>query len=117
MKDTIVIQGLVIECVIGCLAWERDIKQKVSLDLVLDTDIKQAALSDDVAHCLNYDELCKDLTAYIGASDFKLIETLAEHVAERVLKHYPCTALRLTVNKPSAVANAAQVGVIISRSR
>lgn len=115
--DTIVIEGLVIECVIGCLAWERDIKQKVSLDLVLNTDIKQAALTDDVAHCLNYDELCKDLTAYIAASDFKLIETLAERVAERVLEHYPCTGLSVTVNKPGAIANAAQVGVTISRSR
>lgn len=115
--DTIVIQGLVVECVIGCLAWERDIKQKVSLDLVLDTDIKKAALTDDVAYCLNYDELCKDLTAYIEASDFKLIETMAERIAERVLTQYPCTALRLTVNKPGAVANAAQVGVTISRSR
>jgi dihydroneopterin aldolase len=115
--DTIIIQGLVVECIIGCLEWERAIKQKVSLDLSLDTDITKAASTDKVDDCLNYDKLCKELTAFIGTSSFHLIETMAERIAELVLKNYPCTALRLTLNKPAAVANAQQVGVSITRSR
>lgn len=115
--DTITIQGLVIECIIGCMAWEREVKQKISLDLSLDTDIKKAAGSDDVADCLNYAVICEDLTAFVSASSFYLLEALAERIAERVLNTYPCAALRLTVNKPAAVANAQQVGITITRSR
>lgn len=116
--DTIIIEGLTIECIIGCLAWERDVKQKVILDLALDTDITQAAKTDDVKDCLNYDLLCQELTTFIQESRFHLMETLAETIAARIFKGYPaCAALRLTVNKPAAVGNAKQVGLSIARSR
>ena len=113
--DIIFIRDLRIDTLIGIYDWERAIKQTLSFDLDMATDIARAAASDDIKDTLNYKAVAKRIIAFVESSEFQLVETLAERVAELVREEFAVPWLRLTVNKGGAVRGAKAVGVIIER--
>lgn len=115
--DTIFIDQLAIDTVIGLYDWERTIRQRVILDLEMDFDICVAAASDDVAHTLDYKAVAKRVIAFVEASRFDLVETLAERVAALILDEFPVARVSLRLDKPHALRGARGVGIRISRAR
>lgn len=113
--DIIYLHDLRIDTVIGVFDWERRVRQTVILDLEMAADIRRAAASDDLADTLNYKAVAKRLIEFVGHSEFQLVETLAERVAELVVAEFRVPWLRLRVNKQGAVRGARDVGVIIER--
>ena len=113
--DIIFLHDLRIDAVIGIWEWERKIRQTVSIDLEMSADIRKAAATDSVEDTLNYKLVAKRLQEFVGESGFQLVETLAEKVAEIVLKEFDVAWVRVRVNKPGAIRGARDVGVIIER--
>ena len=103
--DTISIQGLSVPAVIGVHDWERAITQTLmfSVDMVPSAaDVRSAAQHDDLAYALDYSAVARTITAVVRDGRFRLIETAAERVAERLLADHPVAWLRLEVRKPIA---------------
>ena len=115
-KDIIFIEGLEIETIIGVYEHERDIKQKVVLDIEMTISESDAASSDDLRHTVDYDAVSKLVTSYVIDTQYQLIESLAEQVASLVLGAFATDSLKLKLSKPGAVKNAKSVGLIILRS-
>ncbi|CAN5701933.1 MAG: dihydroneopterin aldolase [Gammaproteobacteria bacterium] len=115
--DIIYINDLRIEAVIGVYVWERQLKQVVIFDIELGTDIRKAALTDSVADTLNYKDVAKRVMAFVTGSRYQLVESLAEAVAELIIKEFDIPWLRLRLNKQGAVRGVRDVGVIIERGR
>ncbi len=115
--DSLFLRGLSIECIIGFIEWERRIKQTVVIDLELPVDCRGAALADEVAHTLDYKRLAKRVIAFVEASEFRLVETLAHRTALLVLEEFGVEWVRLTLNKPGAIRSSRDVGVTIERTR
>jgi dihydroneopterin aldolase len=113
--DIIFIRDLRIDTVIGIYDWERSIRQTIRLDLEMAADIARAATSDRIEDTLNYKAVAKRVIAFVEQSEFQLVETLAERIAELVRNEFPVPWLRLTLNKGGAVRGAQGVGVIIER--
>jgi dihydroneopterin aldolase len=113
--DTVFINDLRIETIIGIYDWERKVRQTISLDLEMGTDIRQAAATDAIDDTLNYKAVAKRLIAFVEASEYQLVETLAEKIAAIVLDEFSVPWLKLTVHKPGAVRGSRDVGVIIER--
>jgi len=113
--DIVYIRDLEIETVIGIYDWEREIRQKVSIDLDMATDIRPAAASEDINKALDYKAVAKRLIDYVEGSEFQLIETLAENLARIVVDEFGVPWLRLRLGKPGAVTGSRDVGVIIER--
>ena len=114
--DRVFVENLTVETVIGIFDWEREIRQAVSLDLEMEFDIRQAALTDSIDDTLDYKAVSKRLIRFIEQSEFQLVETLAEKCAAIVLSEFPVKHLRLKLSKPGAVRGSSAVGVIIERS-
>ena len=115
-KDIIFIEGLEIETIIGVYEHEREIKQKVVLDIEMTIPESDAANSDDLRHTVDYDAVSKLVTSYVIDTQYQLIESLAEQVASLVLGAFATDSLKLKLSKPGAVKNAKSVGLIILRS-
>jgi dihydroneopterin aldolase len=115
--DRIFLRGLEVECLIGFIDWERRIRQKVVIDFELPVDCRRAAERDDVADTLDYKKVSKRIIAYVGASEFQLVETLAHRVALLVLEEFGVEWIRLSINKPGAIRGSRDVGVAIERTR
>ncbi len=113
--DIIYLHDLKIETIIGIFDWEREVKQIVILDLDMAADVHHAAKTDNISDTLNYKAVAKRLIDFVGSSEFQLVETLAEHVAEIVLKEFNVPWLKLRINKSGAVRYAGDVGVVIER--
>ena len=91
--------------VIGVHDWEREITQQltVTVDMLPAAGGTQiAARHDDLAAALDYSAVAQTIAAVITGGRFRLIETAAERVAERLLAAYPVAWLRLEVRKPIA---------------
>lgn len=115
--DSVFIEQLQIDALIGIYDWERRIRQPLWFDIEMDFDNRVPAGSDDIAHTLDYKAISKRVTAYVQASDFGLVETLAERVAELILTEFPVARVQLKLSKPGAVRGARAVGVRIVRQR
>jgi dihydroneopterin aldolase len=113
--DTVFIEDLRIETVIGIYDWERKIRQVVAVDLEMAFDNRAPAASDAIDDTLNYKAVSKRLIAFVEGSSFQLVETLAERCAEIVLREFGVTWLRLRLSKPGAVRGSKAVGVVIER--
>lgn len=113
--DIIFLRDLRIDTVVGIWDWERRIRQTVSIDLEMAADIARAAATDSIDDTLNYKKVAKRLIAYVEASEFQLVETMAERIAEIVLGEFEVPWVRVTVNKPGAIRGSRDVGVRIER--
>jgi len=115
--DVIFLRGLAVECVIGFIDWERRVKQTVLLDLELPANCRTAACYDEVERTLDYKKVAKRVIAFVEASEFKLVETLAHRLALLLLAEFNLEWLRVSVNKPGAIRGSRDVGVSIERTR
>ena len=113
--EIVYIRGLEVRTVIGVFDWEREIRQRVTLDLEMKSDFSRAAENDEIEYALDYKAVSKRLTAYIEESSFKLLETLGSRIADIVQEEFGVTWLRMELGKPGAVTGARDVGVIIER--
>jgi len=114
--DKVFIEALEIETVIGIYDWEREIKQVISIDLEMAWDNKPAAEAEDIQYALNYKSVSKRLLDFIGGSEFLLVETMAEAIAQIILIEFKATWLNLKLRKPGAIRGAKAVGVQIERT-
>lgn len=113
--DIIYLNDLRIDTIIGIYDWERQTKQTVILDIQMGTDIRRAAESDSIEDTLNYKAVAKRLIAFVGESDFELVETLAEKITQILMDEFDIPWVRLQLNKQGALRGVKDVGVIIER--
>jgi dihydroneopterin aldolase len=115
--DRIFLHGLTADCIIGFIDWERRVRQTVVVDLEMPVDCRHAALTDEVADTLDYKKVAKRALELISASEFKLVETLAQRLALTILEEFGVEWVRVSLNKPGAIRNSRDVGVVIERTR
>ena len=115
--DRIFLRGLQVECIIGFIEWERRIKQTVVIDIELPVDCSRAAETDEVDNTVDYKRVAKRIIAYVEASEFKLVETLAHKTAMLVIEEFQIAWFRISINKPGAIRGSRDVGVTIERTR
>jgi len=113
--DIVYIRDLRIDTIIGIYDWERQVRQTVSIDLEMATDIRRAAATDDIQYALNYKAVSKRLIAYVEGRNALLVETLAEELAKIIREEFKVPWLRLRLSKPGAVRGARDVGLVIER--
>jgi 7,8-dihydroneopterin aldolase/epimerase/oxygenase len=115
--DKIFIHALKTEAIIGIFDWERQVKQTVLVDIELSADIRKAALTDSIGDTLNYKGVAKRVLTFVEASQFHLVETLAEHIAMLILEEFGVAWVSITLSKPGAVRSSRDVGVVLERDR
>lgn len=116
-SDTVFIEGLVLETVVGVYAWEKRIHQRLVMDVEMQTDIRQAALNDDLNGTLNYAAISEALIDFCQSHSFELIETYAERMCTLLLAQFDIRHIKMTLRKPGAVPQATSVGIRIERAR
>ncbi len=113
--DTVFIRDLSMDAVIGVFGWERQVHQKITINLEMATDISKAAETDDLEYTLDYKAISQRIRTLVDENQPKLVETLIELIAATVMKEFNVPWLRITIAKPGAVRGSAAVGVTIER--
>ena len=115
--DRIFITALTAETIIGIYDWEREVRQRVEIDLEIWVDLARAGTSDAIEDTLNYKSVAKRVLAFVEQSRFRLVEALAGAVARMLIDEFKVARVRVTVHKPGAIRHSRDVGVIVERDR
>ncbi|TVZ40103.1 dihydroneopterin aldolase [Alteromonadaceae bacterium 2753L.S.0a.02] len=115
--DIVFINDLRINTIIGIYDWEREVRQTVSFDLEMAHDISKAAQTDNIEFALNYKAVAKRIINFVSDAEFLLVETLAEEVAQLIMREFGVKWLRLSVSKPGALRGSRDVGIRIERGQ
>lgn len=100
----------------GVLDFERELGQPFVVDV--ECLIIRPSREDDLATTLDYGGLTSEVLAQIEGEPHRLIETLAERIADNCLAHDLVQEVTVKVHKPRAPLPAvADVAVTITRGR
>lgn len=118
--DRIKIKGLTVFAKHGVYPEENALGQKFVVSAVLHTDARKAGLADELSLSVDYGAVCHFIRDYVTAHTWKLIESVAEQLAQALLLAFPALEqVDLEIEKPWAPVGLPleTVSVEISRSR
>lgn len=102
MADRIVLEGLEVFAHHGVLEHEQRLGQAFVVDVALELDLAPAGRSDDLAATVDYGALAERVVAVVAGGPHRLIEAVAERVADVVLQDRRVQAVEVVVHKPHA---------------
>jgi len=115
VTDYVSVKDLSVAAVIGVHDWEREVEQTLIFSVDMAADVRHAAATDDLADALDYSAVATTIAAVVREGKFRLIETAAERVAERLLADFPVSWLRLQLRKP--ITDGYVAAILIERTR
>lgn len=102
---------------IGVYEHEQVQRTTVLFDLDLDLDGRAASSADHIVETVDYARVVEDLRNGLRDRRHHLVESLADHVAERLLSRFALLRVRVAVAKRSVIQGVASVGVEVERCR
>lgn len=100
--DKMMIKGMRFYGYHGVFPEENQLGQKYYVDVELNMDLEQAALTDDLNSTVNYAEIHALTKTIVEGPPFKLIEALTGHIASQVLEVYTMVnEVTVRVTKPN----------------
>ena len=117
--DTIFIEQLEFYAYHGASDEEQTVGHRYSVDVSLKVDTRTAGHSDNLADTVNYSRVAKRVVAIGTSEQFRLLEALAQRLADVILEEFPVQSVQLRVRKirPPMNVIADAVGVEIERER
>ena len=113
--DTIFISELRVKTKLGVPAWERMVAQTIILEIEIGYDLAKAGKSDAIADTIDYGAVVTRIQATLKEHSFQLVEALAEHVCQLILKEFKVESVKVKVAKPAILPNLKALGVVIER--
>lgn len=115
--DIIFLRELKVTTLIGIYEREKRVTQTLQLDLDIALPNSRACQSDDIRDALDYAQVARHIQSVLSDGHFSLLETLAEHIAQIILKDFNAPWVKVSVAKLQAIRNCRQVGVCIERGQ
>ncbi|HEX8682112.1 MAG TPA: dihydroneopterin aldolase [Ardenticatenaceae bacterium] len=97
--DRLIIRNLELYASIGVTAAEREVGQRLLVNVEASYELQEAGRSDDLAHTVSYAELARTVVEVAATSEYQLLEALAEAMAAAMLERFPVTEVRLQLLK------------------
>jgi len=113
--DRISVRDHMVEVEIGAFQAERGVTQRISFNIVVEVQPLSGPIDDDVDRILSYDRITEAIATELAVERLALLETLAERVAERILREPQ--AMRVFVRIEKLDRGPAALGVEIVRAR
>lgn len=115
--DTIFLSEVKVHTKLGVPEWERMVEQTVILDIEIGYDLLKSCKSDNVADTIDYGLVVNRVRETLKAQSFQLVEALAEHVCQLILKEFGALSATVKVAKPAILPGLKALGVIVQRNR
>jgi dihydroneopterin aldolase len=115
--DYIFIRELKVTTLIGIYEREKRVPQTLQLDLDIALPNSRACYSDDINDALDYATVAAHIQTVLSEGHFSLVETLAEHIAQIILKDFSAPWVKVSVAKLQAIRNCKMVGISIERGQ
>mgnify|MGYP005991693809 CR=1 FL=1 len=115
--DTIFLDQVAVQTKLGVPDWERLKPQTIILDIEIGYDFSKSCHSDAIEDTIDYGQVVKRIRETLAEHSFKLVEALAEHLCQLILKEFEAEHVKIKVAKPAVLPNLKSLGVIVMRSK
>ena len=116
-KRTIFIKDFIIHEIIGIHDHEKEKKQKIKFNIVIDVNQNTLPNEKDLRSIINYEKITKKLKNLVKNKKYNFLESLAEDSFEEIFKDKRISSVKIKIEKPDAIKNASSAGVEIFKSR
>lgn len=115
--DKIILKGIQFYGYHGVSDVEREVGQKYAVDIKIPYNLMPAGKSDNLTDTVNYAKIYKLVTEIGTTESFKLIETLAQKIADAILTSFSIKSVTVKVMKltPPIAGSLDYAGVKIRR--
>ncbi len=111
--DSILIEGLELDCIVGLRPHERVREQPVVLDLELGLSLAAAGRSGRMAHTCDYDLVADSVRSLLAFRKYQLVEAATEELAAMLLGLHPALErVRIRIAKPAALLGRARSAAV-----
>jgi len=100
LKDKILLRNVVLYAHLGAEKEEREVRQKISLDVELSLNLEETAQKDDLEKTVDYEKVYNLIKERIEAKKYHLLEALAQDIAQEILKDFPVDEVLIRTKKP-----------------
>jgi len=115
--DKIIIRNLKVFGHHGLLPLEQERGQNFLIDIELSLDLQRVVLTDNIEDSVDYTRVIETVSGMVREERFKLLETLADKIAQAILSTYKVERVKVRVKKPELAMEESLefVGVEIER--
>jgi dihydroneopterin aldolase len=94
------VRGLSIYTHHGVTDAEREVGQRLEIDVAFDVPDCDAVLTDRLEDTVDYSEVCDIVSLAATERSYRTLERLAHVIGERILERYRCDHVRVRAAKP-----------------
>ena len=116
-KRTIFIKDFIIHEIIGIHDHEKEKKQKIKFNIVIDVNQNTLPNEKDLRSIINYENITKKLENLVKNKKYNFLESLAEDSFVEIFKDKRINSVKIKIEKPEAIKNAESVGVEVFKTR
>jgi dihydroneopterin aldolase len=113
--DTIFLSEVKVETKLGVPEWERMTPQTILLDIEIAMPNSKSCQTDAIKDTIDYGVVVARIRQTLTENSFKLVEALAEHVCQLILKEFGAPWVKIKVAKPGILPGVKAVGMTIER--
>jgi dihydroneopterin aldolase len=100
VSDIIRLNGITIFGFYGVSPAEREVGQKIQIDLDLHANLSAACRSDSLSDTINYEAVYSAVMSVVGSDQhYRLLETLGEEICNSVIEGFPVSKVRIRLRK------------------
>ena len=103
--DKIRVKNIKIFAYHGVIQEEQNLGQNFEIDVVLGIRKNQAGISDDLSKTVDYSKVYNLVVDIFTKKTYKLIETLAEKISQKLLSFDNVENVKIKIRKPSVPIN------------
>lgn len=108
--STLIIRDWTLPCFIGVVAREKQAKQAVLINMVLEVSYDPALIADDIEQAVCYEKLKNDIAVALARQHIQLVETAAQLITDIVYTRPAVVAAKIRVEKPEVFPDDVAVG-------
>ena len=117
LEEKIVLSGITVFGYYGVSPMEREVGQKLELDVEFWSDFTKACVTDALEDTINYERVYSKVMETVEKNRFNLLETLADAICRELLGNFPASRVKTTIRKLALPFpnNLDHVSVIVER--
>ncbi|MBD3178804.1 MAG: dihydroneopterin aldolase [Candidatus Latescibacteria bacterium] len=114
LEEKVVLKGITVFGYYGVSRMEREIGQKLEIDIEYYHDFTKASMTDSLEDTVNYERVYSRVMEVVENNKFNLLETLANAICREVLENFPIIKIRTEIRKltlpfPNSLSHVAVV--------
>jgi len=111
------VRDLSLIAMVGIYENEKRYPQRILVNIDCAVQEHGGALEDDIRNVVSYEKVVKNVKSIVQDGHVNLLETLAEKIADKILKNRSIKRIRVRVEKLDIIPEASSVGIEIERTR